>query len=158
VSTLEARFWAKVAKSDGCWEWTGSTSRGYGKIGIGHTKTISAHRASYEMHLGEIPAGLVVCHRCDNKRCVRPDHLFLGTQADNMADMRAKGRGSKPPRHTNFVRGEASGRAKLTDDDVRTIRAGHADGATRRELSLRFGVGKSTIEAICVGRTWRHVA
>lgn len=92
--TLQERFWRKVHKTDGCWEWTGSRDRkGYGKIAKGGAPTIPllAHRVSWAIHHGD-PGDLCVLHRCDNPPCVRPDHLFLGTIADNNRDMTQKGR------------------------------------------------------------------
>jgi hypothetical protein len=92
---LAVRFWAKVQKSAGCWTWTANhLPKGYGVIGVGAADQglKLAHRVSWEIHFGPIPAGLFVCHRCDNPPCVRPDHLFLGTVQDNVDDMVAKGR------------------------------------------------------------------
>lgn len=89
---LETRFWQRVEKTDGCWRWTGPLHAfGYGLIWRGGNN-VGAHRISWEIHVGPIPDGLFVLHRCDNPPCVRPDHLFLGTQADNIHDMVAKGR------------------------------------------------------------------
>jgi hypothetical protein len=113
---------------------------------------------------GPIPDGLRVCHRCDNRLCVRPDHLFLGTDADNAADRHAKGReamGVRNGRHTRpntTARGMKGGRAKLTDDDVHAIRADHAAGlAGFKRLANRYGVDDSTIAAIVRRRTWTHI-
>ena len=92
--SIEERFWAKVKKSDGCWEWTGDKNKGrYGSIYCSEEKrNLRAHRMSYEMHKGPITDGLWVLHRCDNPPCVNPDHLFLGTARDNIMDAIKKGR------------------------------------------------------------------
>lgn len=128
-----------------CWEWRGSVgSHGYGNFDYpGATGT--AHRAAYLMLIGEIPEGMHVLHRCDNRRCVRPDHLFLGTHADNMADMARKARA---------VRGEAHPKARLTEDIVRQIRA--ATG-TQREIAERFGLSQGYVSQIKNRRLWAHV-
>jgi hypothetical protein len=90
--SLEERFWKRVHKSDGCWEFSGGRHQfGYGLIQANH-KCVGAHRVSWEIHFGPIPDGLWVLHACDNPSCVRPDHLFLGTVGDNTRDASAKGR------------------------------------------------------------------
>lgn len=105
------RFWKKVKKSEGCWEWLAVvSSRGYGTFSLNY-KSVSAHRYSYQLHFGEIPDGLLVCHTCDNPRCVNPDHLFLGTSLDNNHDMIKKGR-SKPPKHLDKIKHPSFGAYK----------------------------------------------
>ena len=90
---MEIRFWRFVEKTEGCWLWTGAkTGGGYGYIRRSGKEKMSAHRASWEMHNGPVPEGLWVLHRCDTPACVRPDHLFVGTRADNMRDAHEKGR------------------------------------------------------------------
>lgn len=93
IKPLAERFWQKVKKSDSCWEWQGANvPKGYGIIGK-DGRNQYAHRVSWELHTGVIPKGLLVCHHCDNPKCVRPDHLFVGTHQDNLRDMSRKGRG-----------------------------------------------------------------
>ncbi len=160
-----SRFWAKVVKGDGCWTWTGATANGYGVLGMKteHGWRFSyAHRLSWQIAYGEVPTGMSVLHHCDNRPCVRPDHLFLGTTQDNLADMRAKGRGFVPktrsgPDHHWFgrdVRGSANPHARLTASDVAEIReqAGKVTGA---ELARRYGVTRSHIGHILRGDRWR---
>ena len=109
----EQRFWAKVRRHEGgCWEWGGCLSdTGYGTFYAG--RVYSTHRYSWELHFGPIPTGMCVLHRCDNRACVRPDHLWLGTKAENSRDMVAKGRERVPA-----LRGSAHGEAKLTEDPL----------------------------------------
>lgn len=144
------RFWPKVSKSDGCWEWTGCCdSKGYGQIGTGGKHGIDyAHRVSYEMHNGPIPEGLHVLHRCDNPPCVRPDHLFIGTHTDNMQDMWAKGRGKCDGAGR---KGEANGNHKLTDGQVTEIRSRNLNGESQRSLGREYGVSKTMVGLIAKG-------
>lgn len=106
---LERRFWDKVQKTPTCWLWTGATKDGYryGIIGPpgGHGSPIRAHRLSWELANGPIPSGMVICHSCDEPRCVRPEHLFLGTQRDNLFDARSKGKVMGWKAHTHCIHG-----------------------------------------------------
>lgn len=161
---IDVRFFAKVRKSegDGCWEWTACRNwGGYGKLGTGgkHGETILAHRFSWEFHVGPVPTGLLVLHRCDNRLCVRPDHLFLGTHAENSADMVAKKRQSRGEARALVARrGEGHGRAKLTAEDVFEIRRLYRPGVvTLKALAQKYGVGSYAIWAASTGKTWAHL-
>ena len=155
ASRFSARFWSKVQKAEGeaCWLWTAAvhSGTGYGMFSVSRSIADGAHRVAWRLTNGEIPDGQWVLHRCDNPRCVRPDHLFLGTHDDNMADMVSKGRG------TTANRGEGSARARLTEEDVREIRRLSATGFGLSELGKRFGVPSTTISAIVHRYTWKHV-
>jgi len=143
------RFWSKVDKSrpGGCWAWTASCNRrGYGQFRVAGTLK-AAHRVLWEQMHGPIPDGMIVCHHCDNPGCVNPDHLFLGTHADNMADKVAKGRQSRQL-------GESHPRAKLTDADVRAIRSA---AGTVSEIAKKFGISRSNVSTIRLRQTWVHV-
>ena len=135
----------------GCWLWSGAiiANAGYGNLPI-RGKSVAASRAAWMAFKGPIPDGLMVCHKCDVRLCCNPDHLFLGTQKDNMADMTAKGRGV-------VARGEKSGKARLTDAQVRSIKAQLHHGSTQRGLATKFGVHPATIQSIADGRSWRHI-
>lgn len=147
----EARFWTFAEKSpdpDGCWIWTGLRRGPYGHFDGLTTGRTSAHRAAYLFSKGAIPPGMVVCHSCDNKLCVNPAHLFLGTQLDNMRDLVAKGL---------FPHGERRGNSVLTDDKVREIRKLFADGVTQAQIARQFGVNYNTIHSVVTRRTWTHL-
>jgi hypothetical protein len=161
-TTLAVRFWAKVVKHDGpdaCWEWTACLfHNGYGQIRIAG-KNRGAHRVSWEMAHGPIPPETQVLHHCDNRRCVRPDHLFLGTHTDNMRDMSTKGRGRpgltvKPERAPRGVR---NGNSKLTEDDVREIRHLSQGGVSYADIAIEFGVTAGLIGHIVRRLIWRHI-
>lgn len=148
--TMEARFWSKVQKADGCWLWqAGTFASGYGIFRVGD-KLLKAHRVAYELYFGPIPVGLCACHRCDVRACVNPGHLFLGTRKDNNADRDAKGR-------TNTPKGEAHGSARLTAAQVRAIRASARNGKTHQSLAADYGVCRQNITDICLGRRWKHL-
>lgn len=157
-----ALFWARVEKSDGCWPWRGARLRGYGKF---NSRTLGrqgyAHRFAYEFARGPIPDGLQVLHRCDNPPCCNPDHLFLGTQLDNIADMVAKGRGASGDRSgwrthpERMPRGERHSHAKLTAAQVEEIRATPRRRGSQRALARRFGVSEATVSLIVNGFLWK---
>ncbi len=151
--TLVERFWNKVQKSDGCWEWTGATDGyGYGQIWNNGGER-RAHRLSWEFSTGDQPGNLDVCHRCDNPLCVNPEHLFLGTAKDNCADMMRKGRQSHFPRS----RGAKNNRSKLTESNVHNIREMLDMGLHQNEIAKTFGVTRSAVYAIRVGNTWAYL-
>lgn len=166
---LSERFWSRVDKTDDCWNWTGpKTADGYGRL-YREGKTIRAHRLSYEMHHGPVPSGLIVCHRCDNPSCVNPDHLFVGTGAENIADCEAKGRRNVPARSGDFhwtkrrpdrvAKGQVFSRSEITDELVRRLRARYAEGGiTQRELAAQHGISHKNLSLILAGKTWKHVA
>lgn len=155
--TLAERFWSRVQTGPGCWIWTGARhGNGYGGIRVAGRKQ-QAHRVAYILQVGPIPPGLIVRHGCDTPLCVRGDHLVTGTHKDNAHDRDTRGRaavGDQVPAETR-ARGEGHGRAKLTEDDVRSIRA---SGDSLRELSRRYGVAVPVIARAKSGRTWAHVA
>lgn len=149
------RFWSKVDRSggpDACWPWTRATHQGYGWFRL-RGVSITASRFAWRITHGPIPVGLYVCHTCDNRPCCNPAHLWLGTQADNVRDMFAKGR-----QGTGRARGEAVGGARLTETAVRSIRDLHGAGRSKRSLGFAFGVSRRTVQQVLSGDTWRHVA
>jgi hypothetical protein len=152
----------KTLIGEGCWEYGGKIgNHGYGLVyipnGTRHGATALAHRVVYEGMVGPIPDGMFLCHHCDNPRCVRPDHLFLGTLNDNVQDAKQKGRmktgGVLPP----VRKGEANNKAKLTADKVREIRQEYQSGTSITKLGRRFGVTEQAIWAIVTRQTWKHV-
>ncbi len=140
------RFWKKVDRTPTCWLWTACRKDGkYGFFCVSQERREYSHRLSWELSFGAIPKGMSVLHKCDNVVCVRPDHLFLGTLADNNADMKAKGR---------HAYGERSGRARLTTEDVKLIRVSNGSDAV---IASEFGVSQSAISLIRNRLRWAHV-
>ena len=159
VAWLEER--SVPEPNTGCVLWTGPLhSHGYGYFRYRGRNTL-AHRAAYEAHLGPVPAGLFVCHRCDTPACINPAHLFAGTPADNVHDMIAKGRYRggplRLPTLEQRARGSRHGRAKLTEQDVVEIRRAANGGETQASLAVRFSVAASLISFICTRKIWKHV-
>jgi hypothetical protein len=167
--SLEERFWEKVDKSggpDACWLWTaGRGGSGYGCIRVrgdsGKWTHAPAHRVSYELEVGPIPNGLLACHHCDVRLCVNPRHIFLGTVADNTADMLAKGReasGDKngARRHPEKLpRGDRHGRVKLSDAGDRDLFGMRAVGLTQYQLADRFALSQGQVSRILAGKNRR---
>jgi HNH endonuclease len=150
-----ASFWRLTEKrQDGCWVWTGIlAANGYGKAFCSFKsggRKIRAHRLSWVIHNGHIPHNLLVLHKCDNRACVNPNHLFLGTDGDNMRDAAAKGR-------LGVVYGTRHGNAKLTPTKVRAIRGLRHNGESLRVLAEKFGVSQRTISFAAGRELWRHV-
>jgi hypothetical protein len=132
----------------GCWIWMGGLFlTGYGALVV-NGKQHLAHRASYSAFVGEIPTGMCVCHRCDVRACINPDHLFVGTIADNNADMKAKGRHNAGERH---------GLSRLTEDQVREIRKLCLAGISQPEIASRYGLIQQTVSDIHLRKRWRHI-
>jgi hypothetical protein len=148
------RFARFFEKSEGCWEWRGTRRRsGHGSFNAVGNRPVLAHRYAWELQNGPIPDGMCVCHRCDNPPCVNPAHLFLGTQRDNVRDMRQKGRG----RGLRHGAGAANNSAKLTAEQVREIRARLAAGEGRKSIAPEYGVHFETISTVGRRDSWQDV-
>lgn len=175
------RFWTKVKKTSSCWPWTAALNpSGYGMLSGGRKKDapLRAHRISWIIHMGQIPNGMHVLHRCDNRRCVNPSHLFLGSNLDNVRDMVKKERNAKGVKHSEtmkrfaargdkngtkthpekILKGESHFAAILTNGKIIQIRSMRRAGLKLKHIGDIFGVAKSTICCICKRRRWKHVA
>lgn len=160
------RFWAMVNKhgpihpilGTACWLWTGCKMKfGHGQFNIGNHEIQLAHRFSYELHYGPIPAGENVCHHCDNPPCIRPDHLFSGTQADNMGDAASKGRTSRLGSGDAAPRGSDHWNAKLTEDQVVEILNLRNQGLSYAKIAEGYDVIPQYIGELCRGEGWNHI-
>lgn len=149
VVDQEAHLWSMVNKTplDECWNFTGCKSHGYGAINV-RGKRQFAHRLAWIYTYGPIPEGMFVCHKCDNPACCNPNHLFLGTQDDNMRDASEKLR---------CHIGEKNYNAKLTEEQVKQIVQLANENMTRKELGQRFGVSRQTINSIINGHDWKYL-
>lgn len=145
TATYLSRFWSKVAIGDGCWEWQAYRMKnGYGTAYVGGRKR-TAHRVAFSLWHGKDPGGKLVCHHCDNRGCVRPSHLYLGSHKDNSSDMVERGRSTK---------GESHPLARLTKSDVLAIRASKKSGVA---LAREYGVSAPHISDILSGKKWGHL-
>lgn len=148
---LAARLDRRAAMRGTCRVWTGERTRGgYGVVIVSTRpkRVRPAHRLAWELAHGPIPDGMNVLHRCDVRQCILPDHLFLGTDADNRDDCVAKG---------HHARGERQGMAKLTEPEVLDIRRLVAEGVWRRQIAARFGISHVTVRSIAQRKTWKHI-
>lgn len=156
---LVERFWTKVEKTDACWLWKGAviSSNGYGTIGAGRGHNFLVHRLAYEWAYGSIPSGLLVCHACDNKLCVRADHLFLGTHKDNTQDMIRKGRQRMGITPYRIYRGVDHPQAKLTLMDIQSMRKRYAlGGISFKKLGTVYGVCADAAWKAVTGKTYQE--
>ena len=151
MEPLTDRFWRKVnvvRDATSCWNWVGGPfGEGlYGIIGV-NGSSIRTHRVSWEIHFGKIPDGECVLHECDNKKCVRPDHLFLGTKSSNNSDRHAKNRDAK---------GSRNGKSVLNDGIVREIkRLYQRRSFGARKIAVKLGLNYSTVNNVTAGRVWK---
>lgn len=148
------RFLQKVKVGNGCWEWQGFKDKGgYGRYKWCDRKNWIAHRLLWNLFIGDMSdPDIKLCHHCDNRCCVRPSHMFVGSQEDNIKDCVAKGR-----HRTGMKLGRLNRNAKLTDDKVREIRRLYSEGLTQVELGRQFGVAHTNIGNVLRKNTWKHV-
>lgn len=168
MTELLSRFWSHVTRTPTCWVWHAAQRGGkgpgkrYGAFKV-DGKAVLAHKFSYEAYVGPIPDGLDVRHGCDNRLCVRPDHLSVGTRKENMQDAINRGRIASGERSgtrlhpETIARGENAGASKLTTQDVLKIKAMYAAGARIRDLASEFDVNRTTITRCISGKHWAHL-
>lgn len=156
TSATIARFWSKVKKTEACWEWTGSRDTpGYAVFSL-NAKKVRASRVALLLDGRPVPENMLACHHCDNPNCVRPDHLFIGNDSDNMRDASQKGRLSGRP--ASFKRGSAHRNAKLDEDKVRDIRKLIQQGISRGAIARKYGVCNDTIRCVEHRISWGWLA
>lgn len=151
LKRMEDSFERMVIRQKGCWGWKGIThhSRGYGRLNFkSKNTTIAAHRASWMIYRGSIPDGLHVLHKCDNPSCTNPDHLFIGTNFENVRDMVYKNRQAK---------GSYAGTSKLNEEQVLEIKSQLSGGIDKKTIAAEFGVTKECVYHIQIGKTWKHI-
>lgn len=145
--------YVRLVRATGCWEWQGKlTTPGYGRVTLSRSvpgpRHRDAHRFSYETFVGPVPRGLLVLHRCANRKCCNPEHLYAGTYQQNVNDAMER---------DGWYIGERNGRAKVCADDVRKMRADYAAGTARRDLAARHGISLGAVGSILARRTWTHI-
>lgn len=147
----EQEFWRRARRdANGCLVWIRRLDQnGYAPI-FRRGRWTKAHRLAWEFSNGKVPSGMNVCHRCDNRACIEPTHLFVGTQSDNMRDCENKGRANHPV-------GERNNKAKLTSEEVLELRRRRAAGESMYRLGKVFGIARQSVRSIILGRHWRHV-
>lgn len=148
--SLKERFYSKfiVNSENGCWEWAANRfPKGYGCFKL-NGKSNAAHRISYKIHVGEIKERMVICHKCDNPCCVNPNHLFMGTQKENLQDRNLKGRS---------IKGHKNGRCILTEKDIPIIKSLLKEKIDQRDIAKKFGVAQTTISSIKLNKSWSHL-
>lgn len=163
----DCRFKHYEGAAAGCWEWSGNrNSQGYGvftRLIDGQRKVFSAHREAYRIYKGEPPSGMCVMHTCDNRLCTNPDHLVVGTWADNNRDRSLKGRSgsrtysdAEKARYSEMLKGSGNALAKLSEAQAAAIKREHPD-MSNREVAMLYGVSKAVACHIRTGRSWKHV-
>lgn len=159
MKNAKERLLSKLKKCEsGCWEWIGKVNpSGYGMMLLWGLKIQTAHRASYLLHFGILPKDKLVCHKCDNKICCNPDHLYLGTPKDNTRDAIERGRFPKGPNKSKGHIGEKNSKSKLTNEKVKHIRFLCEKGLKKSIIAEIFGVHSSQIQRIAKGKSWNHI-